>query len=105
LNTNVPGQAAVSIPILVAGSSPVGIKEHVFIDVGVFPNPVSDYLTIEYLFSENLKLRIINVQGSEIKVFDEKFSGTSIRLNVTDLVPGIYFLDLNGEKKIRFMKL
>ncbi len=72
----------------------VSIREiPVDIKINLFPNPVSqNFITIQ---SENLlngTLSVINLLGQDIK--GQKFFGSRINLDITDISNGIYFLKL-----------
>jgi xyloglucan-specific exo-beta-1,4-glucanase len=67
----------------------------------LYPNPVSDFLTVENDFLINEKIEIINVFGQVIKTFYG--SKTVTQLDVSELTKGLYFLK-NGDFCIRFIK-
>jgi len=72
--------------------------------VNIFPNPVSNNLTIENPFSGSLQLKVFNQLGQI--VLKQKTSSTL--LDVSKLSKGIYFLNINSEdgntQTIKFIK-
>jgi hypothetical protein len=62
----------------------------------VFPNPASDELKIK---GENLNLvKIMDISGKV--VLEQKVSGNLIRMNISGLKPGIYFVNANGTENM-----
>ncbi|OYU97202.1 MAG: hypothetical protein CFE21_02615 [Bacteroidetes bacterium B1(2017)] len=77
----------------------------------VFPNPATDFLTIETpspLVSTNLEYSISNLEGKIL--LTENVSAeqtTQAKISVTNLLPGIYFLmiaNTEGSHTIKFIK-
>jgi hypothetical protein len=70
----------------------------------IYPNPASDYLTIEAIPSEASKVQIFNVLGVEIKSLTPSLSvGNEVRINVSDLATGTYFVKI-GNRFVPFVK-
>jgi hypothetical protein len=69
----------------------------------VFPNPASGQITLSVLAKQNLKYTadLLDVTGKTVKQLhtDEIISGDkkSVRLNIEDIRPGIYFIMLKSE--------
>lgn len=61
----------------------------------VYPNPVSDVLTIENKESETLQIRLTNAQGLTVYEGSIRSFGTE-RLSVVDYASGVYFLQLHS---------
>jgi hypothetical protein len=61
--------------------------------VKVYPNPASEYVTIEG--AENATIQLISFLGQQ--VMETEASRTAARLNVSTLDPGIYFVRINGQ--------
>ena len=82
----------------------------------LFPNPATDFITIDL---SNVILRVNPwVEGQEIRIFDifgeRVLSTPSLRatpqkgnfeIDVSILTPGIYFLKLNNQPPVKFIKL
>ena len=62
----------------------------------VFPNPVSDYLQVVGA-ERNSEIRIVSMQGNIVKMSNDS------RIDVSTLLPGVYFLKVNG-KTLKFVK-
>lgn len=67
--------------------------------VRIYPNPVTDYLSIYTNRQMIDKAEILSVTGSIIKKYalDEKGAGVHRQLNVSFLPAGVYFLRLSGK--------
>ncbi len=74
--------------------------------IKIYPNPVSDILTIENPFSGNLQIQVINQLGQLILKQAKNASSTS--LDVSNLSKGLYFLNIHSEtgetQTIKFIK-
>jgi len=70
--------------------------------IELYPNPVSDMLTIKNVSATDLQ--VYDLLGRNIDVADAiNYSESELRLDVSSLSPGIYFLR-NKHKLIRFIK-
>lgn len=69
---------------------------------GMYPNPASIYLTIEYS-SAITRMEILDITGRTILL--ENPNTTSARLTVKDFSAGIYFVKINGKFAGRFEKI
>lgn len=75
-----------------------------FSSVQIFPNPATDLMQIRIkddLLSETYLVRVFDLQGRE--VLSDKLHANFTRLNISQLLSGIYFLSIedasNGERK------
>ena len=79
-------------------------------NVHVFPNPASDYITIQYsnkelkLFAEGHKVQIFDVLGIEIMSVETRHAVSLQRINVSHLPAGVYFMRF-GNKMEKFVKM
>jgi uncharacterized repeat protein (TIGR02543 family) len=80
-------------------SSTASIKDANKIDVLVYPNPMSNFLTIQ--LDEKIKVgKILDVTGKEIKTFYKN------KINTSDISTGIYILQIVSESgKIAIKKI
>ena len=87
-------------------SSVLSLHEYTFSSIKFYPNPVSNYLTIENPSSGNIQLQVINQLGQIVLKQNKNTSLTSI--DVSNLSKGLYFLNIHsetGEKQtIKFIK-
>ncbi|OFX56717.1 MAG: hypothetical protein A2046_00260 [Bacteroidetes bacterium GWA2_30_7] len=71
--------------------------------IKIYPSPSKNILTIEIFRNivEDLKLKIVNINGST--VYENKIKSNKLQLDVSGFAKGIYFIQLNGTKinKIR----
>lgn len=65
----------------------------------IYPNPTSDFIFIENAKTNSL-VKIIDVSGKI--VLEKKLSGNSI--DVKSLSKGIYFIEIEGNKPLKFIK-
>lgn len=74
----------------------------------VYPNPASDVVNIqlsEIMQHENLNVSILNVQGREIFKTHVQHTNSRFRINLSDLLPGIYFIKLETQAHTAIKKL
>lgn len=77
----------------------VGIVEQLDLPaIEVFPNPVQDHLTIrlEAPFRKPMEVRLLDLQGREVRRMQLAAGESERSLDVTGLAPGIYVLDVGG---------
>lgn len=84
----------------------VGIDEFANVGIGLFPNPATDVLNLQWDHSQGpMRVSIIDALGKE--VMNDELVGTSATLNISTLDQGVYLLSiLVGERRIqgRFIK-
>jgi len=79
--------------------------DHVGTNAKVYPNPVTDYLTIE-LWSDrakNFRIDIINITGTTVMSLRKSFSGAfyyNEPLNVENLLRGLYLVRISTDDKL-----
>lgn len=112
LNTNAPGNYTLiltnslngcNIMTLVSVYACVGLEEVALNSIKIFPNPVSDLLTIksENVSGPKISLKILNDLGETVYFTDQFIFNSPIDLSY--LSPGIYFLKLQS-KTLKFIK-
>lgn len=74
----------------------VGTTENSNAEFSVFPNPVSDFLTLEFPYSQNALIRIIDLKGNEYAHFKNE-NKTSVQLDLSDLEKGVYVIQVITE--------
>jgi len=74
--------------------------------ISVFPNPVSDILTIKFqILGDDFNWEIINIHGQEMKSGQANIiKGNSVKINVDNLPTGYYLLKTNIDGKISMSK-
>lgn len=81
----------------------VGVDENSAPEFEMYPNPASDELRIDLTADEDFnQVNIYSLQG--VRVLSESISG-SVTLGVQHLPPGVYTVELVGEKGARLKKL
>lgn len=80
-------------------------KNYQNINVSVYPNPVSDKLVIESEeLNQNLQISVTDFLGKEVLNKNFIYSKTET-LDVSTLLPGIYFLRVNSNEKSGVVKI
>jgi len=83
--------------------TPSGLKNNNEIKIiNTFPNPASNYITINYNISENSTLNIYDSYGKLVLVQTLNYAKQSEKIDISSLVPGTYFYhikDSNGISK------
>ncbi len=87
-------------------TTPVGIKENYKnIEVRVYPNPVKDKLVIESeAFDQSTTLTMTDLLGKEI-LKQNSINSKTETVDVSMLLPGIYFLRINADNKSSVLKI
>jgi hypothetical protein len=95
--------ASVSVTLFPDGTT--GMPESIKFVSGIYPNPATDNLTIEFPESENVVIDIFSMEG---KIFQQlNTSGKSTTMNVSELQSGAYMIRVNygtGIQDIRMVK-
>ena len=64
-------------------------------EISIYPNPTSDFITIENNNSEQfLSIELLDYAGKRIKSIDQKTTS----VDLSDLTPGVYLLQITTEK-------
>lgn len=81
----------------------LGVKDFTLNNFSIFPNPTSDFITIQFKNSSKEKVKIYNMIGQLVK---ETTVLNNKKLDVSDLVNGIYIIRLADKKSIthKFIK-
>jgi blue copper oxidase len=74
-------------------------------NISVYPNPVSDLLSIQLASMENTKISVINVLGQSIFSQQISPSKNSFQLSTTQWNNGIYFITVQNGKTIDTQKI
>jgi hypothetical protein len=77
--------------------APTGTKEPEYSQLSLYPNPVSNSLTIDLknIIDKIKSLEVTNING--MKIFETQTSAKEIILNVENLPSGIYIVHLKTE--------
>ena len=98
------GQWIVTSPIWYTNTSSVGIAEYKKdFEFNFFPNPVNEELNISMSVCDDYKVSLIDISGR--KVIETSFYDQYITLDVKDIMPGIYTLEIKGETTTKFKKI
>ena len=73
-------------------------------NIKIYPNPVSDKMTLEILEKSIEEVQIIDITGKEVLSLKLKYGSNIIDCNT--LEPGMYFLKpTNATKALKFIKI
>lgn len=103
-NTNLPGQNSVAIPIIVSGSSPVGVAEPDTPDYCIYPNPSTRFLFINPPPDQLAICKVLDVAGREQKIRIIKYK-EEMEIDVSELSPGFYVLQLMDGENTKVIRL
>jgi len=71
--------------------------------ISVYPNPAADYANIDGLDkNKSNMIHLVDVTGKLIQ--EHYVRGGQLRLNITDLPPGVYYLTVNGDQHFQLVK-
>lgn len=72
----------------------LGLEDQVLPRFAIFPNPAKDFIELSNAYQQVIKsVRVLNATGALVLEADVKGSN----INVSDLTPGIYYLELHHE--------
>lgn len=81
---------------------PTGIENTEITAIGIYPNPVVNTISISVQDAAIIKsIKIIDLAGTVVKNLHPE--GT-LTFDVSDLVNGMYFLQLNDDTTVKFIK-
>lgn len=78
----------------------IGLKQYIAAsEIRIFPNPTNNYITIET--NGKYSLSLVNILGQELetKVIDKK-----IKLDISNLTEGVYYIKLSNGATMKFIK-
>ncbi|WP_406683250.1 T9SS type A sorting domain-containing protein [Seonamhaeicola sp. MEBiC1930] len=91
---------ALSLAEVQVFESALSVKENVLDEVSLYPNPVSDYLSVSLagskLNSGSAVLSIYNITGKKVLEFTAEESNTT-KLNLSSLNSGVYLLNITDK--------
>ena len=80
-------------------STTVGIKEtSINLELSVYPNPTTDYLTLKVADFETLNFQLIDIQGRIIE--NKKVTTSNTILKMEALPKAVYFLNVTKNNRI-----
>lgn len=80
-----------------------GVNEEQEFSFNLYPNPVSEKLTIDHPSSGEVKIKLVSAFGKI--VLAQEFTTGKIELNLASLAPGIYLVNLTSEGKTASEKI
>ncbi len=73
------------------------------------PNPASDFINVQLVSNErsDYRIELIGMDGRVVRTFSEELNllNENLRLNLTSISSGIYFLKINNVKQVTTQKL
>jgi hypothetical protein len=107
-NTGTSGSVSQGVqqPYEISVITSIAEAKEIILFCSVYPNPANDFLTlkIENYDSENLSYRLIDLNG--ILFENKKINADETSINLSSLVPAIYFLKIfDRQKEIKTFKI
>jgi len=85
------------VPMSITGAVPASINEVSELEVGVFPNPTIDFLTILFKDNtQNFEVTIYELSGKQVSKTKNRYS-----INVQHLAEGSYIYKITSDKKTK----
>ena len=84
---------------MIIDAATAGTKDYEALKVGVYPNPTSDFISIENVDKDIKSVKIYDVTGKEVKAFNGH-----LNLNVSSLQPGLYLIKTDTGRLSKFIK-
>ena len=82
----------------------LSVNEFGLSQFSMYPNPAQDLVNIQFKnnISGEIQVRLFNVQGKQVLMSKHQMTSNIIRLNISDLTQGMYFVELkHSEFKVR----
>ena len=79
----------------------LGINDVGSTQIKIYPNPANDVLNIDIENIENYVVSLINIYGKTVG----QYKPTHNQINISNLVPGMYFVKLSSQEKEYIQKL
>ncbi|WP_422091871.1 M43 family zinc metalloprotease [Tenacibaculum ovolyticum] len=89
-------QLNISLPV----AGPTASLTSTLLQLSIFPNPATDYITIRSNTNENVSAQLFNIQGKKVGEFTNKN-----KFSVQHLTKGIYILKMKTKKESTLKKL
>lgn len=83
--------------------SQVGMQENQLENIKVYPNPASNFVTIESVNQLNANIMMLDTRGAIVKQFN--LTNTSERIDISDLSSGIYHIRVISSEGLAQYKL
>jgi hypothetical protein len=82
-----------------------GIEEKdITLSISAYPNPTTDYLTLELIEFQNTNFQLININGKILQ--SEPIRNSYTRINMSNLINGLYFVKvIQNESEIKVFKI
>jgi hypothetical protein len=86
-------------------SSGMNAENQSFSITRIYPNPVKDYVTVEFHSEEtgSLQASLINIAGTEVKKWDSNSiskGDQKLKLDLSFLKTGVYFLKISSSGRV-----
>ena len=79
----------------------VGLNEHLFNAIKLYPNPATNQLTLEWESENNVtNIEVFDVYGKLIRVVETQLDSQQAHFNISDLANGMYFVRLTTEQGV-----
>lgn len=88
------------------GEGPAGIDNDEMNFVSVYPNPATEFVTLEWSGSIPTAVQLMDLSGKVIySLTPADFNGTSAVISTSDLSSGLYLLNVTTNEKVNTVKL
>ena len=94
--TNIPGQASVTVPIHVDGASPAAVLEANIPRMRIYPNPATSFLTVEWDGPFITGGFVTDALGKKVAAFQISGHQHDVVIPASPLSPGLYFIHLTA---------
>lgn len=95
----------ISVEFIDCDTTMVSVNNNASLEFSVFPNPVKDYLYISNLENDNQQYNYQIFDSLGRVLIDEKLSKTNVKIDIQEFNRGIYFLQIEKNKKIENHKI
>ena len=86
--------------LLVRSSNTLSIEDHSYQNLNIYPNPSSNYIQISGL-TKKVNYKLFNFLGKDI---NQGIISNNEKIDIQNLANGLYFLQINNEVTMKFIK-
>jgi hypothetical protein len=88
-------------------SSPNGVEAFSSNGISVYPNPASDFFTVEMQsgVAGKVELKLVNMLGETVYSSEQETSGTKENINTSSFARGVYLLQVKSQDGYKFWKI
>ncbi len=84
----------------------VGVDYDLASNLSIYPNPATDYLTVDFGIANtaNTVIKVVDISGQVVKIIDLN-NRTTVNIDVADFAKGVYYLRITDGESVSIQKV